>query len=138
MEWVCAILIPGKLVKVSFAFVKSTGKPDGDQVPRYVQIMMVVPYNLTAIFTRKAFSYNDNNKRLCIARVLCRVFAFIFDFAGFHKNSLQLSQRARKICFRACKCNLVGQAWDKFLARATLNGYFEHQTWCTSRVRCRN
>ena len=70
-------MIPGKLGKVSFAFVKSTEKPDGGQVPRYVQITMVVPYNLTAIFTRRAFSYNEYNKRLCIARVLCRVFAFI-------------------------------------------------------------
>lgn len=62
---VCAILIPGKLVKVSFTFVKSTEMPDSDQVPRYVQITLVVPYNLTAILTRRVFSYTMNTTKDC-------------------------------------------------------------------------
>ena len=52
-------------MKVSFAFVKSTGMSDSDQVPRCVQITMVVQYGLTGIFTRRAFSHTMNTTKDC-------------------------------------------------------------------------
>ena len=134
MEWVCAILVPGKLVKVSFAFVKSTGKPDGDQVPRFFLNNDSCPIKSHCNFYQESILLQWIQQKTVHSQSalqsLC--FYFVFDFAGFHKNSLQQSQCARKICFRACKCNLVGYAWAKFLAGSTLKGYFEHQTWCTS------